>query len=85
MEDRAGVEAQDSLTSLDIAGVIDHTPFDTLEPSSDHSKILSLLRLPLTPARKTFEVFGGGFNLDPVKYSPPNPEPQPRMSTSSRR
>ncbi len=41
------------------------------------------LRLPSTPARKTSEFFDRINNLDPVKYSPPDPKPLQKMSEMS--
>lgn len=41
------------------------------------------LQIPSTPARQTSEFFDRINNLDPVKYSPPNPNPLLTMSDMS--
>jgi len=56
---------------------------DTLSEDQNKQSLINLapeLRFPSTPARKTSEFFDKINNLDPVKFSPPDPSPRPRMS-----
>jgi hypothetical protein len=70
----------------DVVEICSMNSFESLPDDTSKQGVINLtpeLRIPSTPARQTSEFFDRINNLDPVKYSPPDPNPLPRMSKMS--
>ena len=89
MEPVKQASPQISLTDSTFDNAIDSWYSDSSRTLVEDQNKQSLIHLtpatliPSTPARKISEFFDKINNLDPVKYSPPDPNPLPRMSDVS--